>query len=113
MTLQVTFLGGAGTVTGSKFLVEYNDQKVLVECGLFQGFKQLRLRNRKRLPIDPAAIDAVVLTHAHIDHSGYIPALVSQGYRGHVHCTKTTKALCDILLRDAGYLPEREARAAN
>lgn len=113
MTAQVTFLGGAGTVTGSKFLIEYEQQKVLVECGLFQGYKQLRLRNRKRLPIDPAEIDAVVLTHAHIDHSGYVPALVAKGFRGPVHCTKTTKALCDILLRDAGYLQEREARAAN
>jgi len=113
MSPKVTFLGGAGTVTGSKYLIEFDDQRVLVDCGLFQGYKQLRLRNRKRLPIAPERIDAVVLTHAHIDHSGYVPALVAQGYRGPIHCTKTTKALCDILLRDAGYLQEREARAAN
>lgn len=113
MIPNVTFLGGAGTVTGSKFLVEFNSQRVLVDCGLFQGFKQLRLRNRKPLPIDLGEIDAVILTHAHIDHSGYVPVLVADGFKGHVHCTRTTKALCDILLRDAGYLQEREAAAAN
>lgn len=113
MPAKITFLGGAGTVTGSKFLVEYKDQRVLVDCGLFQGFKQLRLRNRKRLPVEPKSIDAVILTHAHIDHSGYVPALVKAGFRGPVHCTKPTKALCNILLRDSGYLQEREASAAN
>ena len=113
MTPTVTFLGGAGTVTGSKFLVDDGEHPVLIDCGLFQGYKQLRLRNRKPLPVDPVSIDAVILTHAHIDHSGYVPALVAKGYRGPIHCTKTTKALCDILLRDSGYLQEREANAAN
>ena len=113
MIPSVTFLGGAGTVTGSKFLVEYNNQRVLVDCGLFQGYKQLRLRNRKPLPIEPAQVDAVVLTHAHIDHSGYVPLFVAEGFKGPIHCTDTTKALCDILLRDAGHLQEREAAAAN
>ena len=113
MYVSVQFLGGAGTVTGSKFLLEYNGQRVLVDCGLFQGYKQLRLRNWKPLPIAPSDIDAAILTHAHIDHSGYVPVLVKDGFSGQVHCTDGTKALCEILLRDSGYLQEREALAAN
>src|SRR3546814_4606991 len=84
-TLQ--FLGAAGTVTGSRYLVEANGQRVLVDCGLFQGYKQLRDRNWAPFPVEPSSIDAVVLTHAHLDHSGYLPALVKQGYRGRIHCT--------------------------
>ena len=91
-TLQ--FLGAAGTVTGSRYLVEANGQRVLVDCGLFQGYKQLRDRNRAPFPVDPASIDAVVLTHAHLDHSGYLPALVKQGFRGWIHCTHATVSLC-------------------
>ena len=113
MKVSVQFLGGAGTVTGSKFLIEVDSQRVLVDCGLFQGFKQLRLRNWKPLPIKPADIDAVVLTHAHIDHSGYVPVLVENGFTGPVHCTQGTGALCDLLWLDSGYLQEREAKAAN
>lgn len=113
MRISVRFLGGAGTVTGSKFLIEVDTQRVLIDCGLFQGFKQLRLRNRKPLPIDPSDIDAVVLTHAHIDHSGYVPVLVANGFSGSVHCTEGTRALCELLWLDSGYLQEREARAAN
>lgn len=113
MNLSVQFLGGAGTVTGSKFLVELDTQRVLIDCGLFQGYKQLRLRNWRPLPIDPADIDAVILTHAHIDHSGYVPVLVANGFSGPVHCTEGTHALCDILWLDSGHIQEREAKAAN
>ncbi|MDJ0921565.1 MAG: MBL fold metallo-hydrolase [Henriciella sp.] len=113
MTLTLQFLGGAGTVTGSKFLLSFKDQRVLIDCGLFQGYKQLRLRNWKKLPVDPASIDAVILTHAHIDHSGYVPAMVASGFDGAVHCTDGTKALCEILWLDSGHLQEREAKAAN
>ena len=113
MPLQLTFLGGVGTVTGSKYLVDTGEARLLVDCGLFQGFKQLRLRNWKDLPVDPASIDAVVLTHAHIDHSGYLPVLVKQGFKGRIHCTDPTYDLCTILLPDSGYLQEREAERAN
>jgi metallo-beta-lactamase family protein len=113
MALSVQFLGAAGTVTGSKFLLTLNEQRVLVDCGLFQGYKQLRLCIRKPLPIDLGKIDAVILTHAHIDHSGYVPVLVAGGFDGPVHCTEGTKALCDILWLDSGHLQEREAKAAN
>src|SRR6185437_5337089 len=84
---HLTFLGGVGTGTGSKYLLEANGRRLLVDCGLFQGFKQLRLRNCEPLPVDPASLDAVVLTHALIDHSGYLPLLVKNGFRGKVHCT--------------------------
>lgn len=113
MFQRLTFLGGVGTVTGSKFLVSANGSNVLVDCGLFQGYKQLRLRNRKPLAVMPSDIDAVVLTHAHIDHSGYLPLLVKNGFTGHIHCTDATEDLCKILLRDSGYLQEREADRAN
>ena len=113
MSLKLTFLGAAGTVTGSKYLVEHGDHRLLVDCGLFQGFKQLRLRNWAPLPIDPRRIDAVVLTHAHIDHSGYLPLLVRQGFAGPVFCSASTTDLCGILLPDAGRLQELDAEFAN
>ena len=111
--MQIQFLGATGTVTGSKYLVTAAATTVLIDCGLFQGFKQLRLRNWSRLPVNPAQIDAVILTHAHIDHSGYLPLLVKQGFRGHVYCSHATRDLCAILLPDCGYLQEEEARYAN
>src|SRR5690606_21222599 len=80
--MEITFLGATGTVTGSKYLVTTATRTILVDCGLFQGLKQLRLRNRQPFPVDPASIDAVVLTHAHLDHSGYLPLLVREGFRG-------------------------------
>ena len=111
--LEIRFLGAADTVTGSKYLVTTSTRRVLVDCGLFQGLKQLRLRNRDPFPIDPAELDAVLLTHAHLDHSGYLPLLVRDGFRGPIHCTPGTQALCGILLPDSGYLQEEEAEYAN
>ncbi len=111
--MKLTFLGGVGTVTGSKYLVETGNKKILIDCGLFQGYKQLRLRNWAPLPVDPAKIDAVVLTHAHIDHSGYLPLLVRNGFSGPVYCTEATRDLCAILLPDSGFLQEKDAENAN
>jgi len=113
MSVQVTFLGGAGTVTGSKFLVQHAGRSLLVDCGLFQGYKQLRLRNWAALPVALGGIDAVALTHAHLDHSGYLPLLVRQGYRGPVWCTPGTRDLCRILLPDSGHIQEEDAQFAN
>lgn len=113
MTAVLKFLGGVGTVTGSKYLIEAGDARVMIDCGLFQGYKQLRLRNWSPPPIDPTDLDAVILTHAHIDHSGYLPVLVREGFKGPVYCTDGTRALCDILLPDSGYLHEREADFLN
>lgn len=113
MALKLSFLGGAGTVTGSKFLIETGDTRILVDCGLFQGFKSLRLKNWATFPVLPASINAVVLTHAHIDHSGYLPLLVKQGFTGPVYCTQSTLDLCRILLPDAGHLQEKDADFAN
>ena len=110
--MKLSFFGAVGTVTGSRFLLEDDGFKVLVDCGLFQGFKQLRLRNWAPFPVDPKAIDAVVLTHAHLDHSGYIPLLVRKGFRHKVWCTQPTRDLCKILLPDSGYLLERDAEFA-
>jgi len=111
--MKLTFLGGVGTVTGSKYLLEINDTKFLIDCGLFQGLKDLRLRNRAPLPVPPNEIDTVILTHAHLDHSGYLPLLVRNGFRGKVFATSGTRDLCEILLRDSGHLMEREAESAN
>jgi metallo-beta-lactamase family protein len=109
----IQFLGAAGTVTGSKFLVEDADRRVLVDCGLFQGLKELRLRNWEKLPLAPASIDWVVLTHGHIDHTGYLPRLVNDGFRGDVLGTAATADLLRILLPDSGHLQEEEAAYHN
>lgn len=109
----LTFIGGAGTVTGSKTLLETSAGRVLVDCGLFQGRKKLRLQNWEPLPVPAESIDAVVLTHAHIDHSGYLPRLVAQGFHGPVYCTEGTRRLAEIVLPDCGYLQEEEADFAN
>ncbi|MEQ8515684.1 MAG: MBL fold metallo-hydrolase, partial [Chromatocurvus sp.] len=106
---KLSFFGGVGTVTGSRYLLEVDGLRILVDCGLFQGFKQLRLRNWAPFPIAPNRIDAVLLTHAHLDHSGYLPLLVKNGFSGPVICTEATRDLCAILLPDSGYLQEKDA----
>ncbi len=111
--MKIQFLGATETVTGSRYLIETNQSKLLVDCGLFQGYKELRLRNWAPLAVNPATLDYVLLTHAHIDHSGYIPALVKNGFRGKIFCTDATLDLCRILLPDSGHLFEEEARYAN
>ena len=111
--MKLQFLGATGTVTGSKYLLQNLSSHTLVDCGLFQGFKQLRLRNWNALPLQPARIDRVILTHAHIDHSGYLPLLVRQGFSGPVYCTSATRDLCEILLMDSAKLQEEEAEFAN
>lgn len=111
--MKIQFLGATDTVTGSKYLVRHGKASVLVDCGLFQGYKPLRLRNWADLPVSPASIDAVILTHAHIDHSGYLPLLARQGFKGKVLCTPATADLCRILLPDSGHLQEEEAEYAN
>ncbi len=107
------FAGAAGTVTGSRFLLDTGRARVLVDCGLFQGLKELRERNWAPFPVDPATIDAVVLTHAHVDHSGFLPGLAARGFRGRIHCSPGTEALCRIVLPDSGHLQEEEAAYAN
>jgi metallo-beta-lactamase family protein len=111
--MKLTFLGATQTVTGSKFLLETNDRRILIDCGLFQGAKDLRLRNWEAPPVDPGSIDAIVLTHAHIDHTGYLPRFVAQGYQGPVYATPATVDLARILLPDSGHLQEEEARYRN
>ena len=113
MSVSITFLGGAGTVTGSKYLVRHDGKSLLLDCGLFQGYKLLRLRNWTPLPIAANQINAVLLTHAHLDHSGYLPLLAKQGFTGHVFATSGTRDLCRILLPDSGHIQEEDAAFAN
>ncbi len=108
--MNIIFLGGTETVTGSKFLVETETSRVLVDCGLFQGYKWLRERNWQAPPLDITSLDAVILTHAHLDHSGYIPVLYKHGFRGPVYTHHATQALCQILLADSGHIQEEDAR---
>jgi metallo-beta-lactamase family protein len=110
---KLTFLGATGTVTGSRFFLEIDGNGLLLDCGLFQGLKKNRLRNWEPFPIAPTDLDRVFLTHAHIDHSGYLPRLCKQGFKGKVHCTHATYNLCEILLRDSGHLQEEDATWAN
>jgi len=111
--MKLKFCGAAGTVTGSRYLLSRDDKQFLVDCGLFQGLKQLRRRNWEAPPFDPRKVDSVLLTHAHIDHSGYLPLLVRQGFRGRIICTRATVELCKLLLPDSAHLQEEEARYAN
>jgi metallo-beta-lactamase family protein len=111
--LRLSFFGGAGTVTGSRFLLETENSRVLIDCGLFQGLKALRLLNWQPAPFPAASINAVLLTHAHIDHSGYLPRLVKEGFAGPIYCTRATGELTPILLRDAARLQEEDAEYAN
>jgi metallo-beta-lactamase family protein len=110
---SLTFLGAAGTVTGSKHLLDTGSHRVLVDCGLFQGLKELRERNWQPLPMAADEIDAVVLTHAHLDHCGYLPRLVAQGFKGRVFCTPGTRDLCSLVLPDSAHIQEEDARDAN
>ena len=110
--MKLRFLGGVGTVTGSRHLLSDDNRRLLVDCGMYQGVKNLRRRNRAPFPVEPSTINAVVLTHAHIDHSGYLPALVKNGFKGRVYCTRATHELCKVLLPDAGYLQEEDAKYA-
>lgn len=112
-SFKLHFLGAAGTVTGSKYLVEFGGRRVLIDCGLFQGYKQLRLMNWEPFPFEPRAIDAVVLTHAHLDHSGALPLLVQQGFRGPVLATASAFELCQLLLPDSGRIQEEDADYLN
>src|SRR5919109_538838 len=111
--MTLTFLGAARTVTGSKYLLDTGSAKVLIDAGLFQGLKELRARNWQDLPVPAAEIEAIVLTHAHLDHCGYLPRLVMQGFRGRVFCTAGTQDLCRIILPDAGRIQEEDAAHAN
>ncbi|MFZ5481142.1 MAG: MBL fold metallo-hydrolase RNA specificity domain-containing protein [Myxococcota bacterium] len=111
--MKITFHGAAGTVTGSKYLLDTDDARLLIDCGLFQGLKQLRLQNWEPPPFDLGTLDAVVLTHAHVDHSGWLPLLARRGWRGPIWCTPGTADLVRILLPDAAYLQEEDARFAN
>lgn len=110
---SLAFLGAAQTVTGSRFLVECADRRILVDCGIFQGVKELRLRNWEPFPVDPAGIDAVIVTHAHLDHVGYLPLLVRHGFRGAIHSSIPTRELAEIMLLDAAHIQEEEAAQAN
>jgi metallo-beta-lactamase family protein len=109
---ELTFLGANATVTGSRHLLQAGDARVLVDCGLFQGYKNLRQRNWAPFPVEPSSIHAVVLTHGHLDHTGYLPRLIREGFRGKVWCTYATRSLCKIMLPDSGRLQEEEAEFA-
>lgn len=111
--MRATFWGAAETVTGSRFLLETGGRRLLIDCGLFQGVKRNRKRNWDPFPVDPASIEAVVLTHAHVDHTGYLPALVRDGFRGQIWCTPATADLGKILLPDSAHIHEEDARYAN
>jgi metallo-beta-lactamase family protein len=113
MSVSLKFLVAAGGVTGSRTLVEFHGRKILIDCGLFQGPKEIRAKNRERLLIPDLKIDAVVLTHAHLDHSGFLPRLHREGYRGPVYCSEGTFDLLPIMLMDAAHLEEETARYAN
>lgn len=111
--MDLSFLGAAGTVTGSRHLIEIDGKRILLDCGLFQGLKQLRLRNWAPFPVDPSHIDAIVLSHAHLDHSGYLPRLVREGFRGTIYATSPTIDLARLLLADSAHIQESDADFAN
>lgn len=111
--LSFTSLGAAGTVTGSKHLLTLGNTRLMIDCGLFQGLKNLREQNWEPLPVNPAHIDAVILTHAHLDHSGYLPRLVRDGFRGKIYATPATRDVAALILRDSAHIQEKDAEFAN
>jgi len=111
--MKIHFLGGAGTVTGSKTLIEHNNLRILVDCGMFQGIKSLRELNREPLSILPESIDFVLLTHGHLDHCGWLPKLVNDGFKGKIFCTRPTKEISRLILYDSAKIQEEEAKKAN
>ena len=111
--MQLTFWGAAQTVTGSMHLIEVNDQRILLDCGLYQGKRSLSYERNLNFPFDPASIDVVILSHAHIDHSGNLPNLVKQGFRGSIWSTPATRDLCVAMLQDSGYIQEQDASYVN
>lgn len=111
--MKITFLGAAGTVTGSKILIESQDRRILVDCGMFQGIKPLREKNWDKLPIPPASISFVLLTHGHLDHCGWLPVLVRNGFKGKIYCTAPTKEITRLILLDSAKIQEEEAALAN
>jgi metallo-beta-lactamase family protein len=113
MPVSLKFLGAARTVTGSKYLLDTGKARILIDAGLFQGLKELRELNWREFPVPASSLDAVVLTHAHLDHCGYLPRLVMQGFKGRVFCTAGTRDLCRIVLPDSGRIQEEDAANAN
>ncbi len=111
--LNIQFLGAAGTVTGSKYLIEWSGKKIMIDCGLFQGLKELRLLNWQALPFDVSSLDAVILTHGHLDHVGYLPLLVKQGFQGKIHATRPTIEIAKLILLDSAKIQEEDAMRAN
>ena len=111
--MKIHFLGGAGTVTGSKTLIEHNNLRILIDCGMFQGIKSLRELNREPLAILPETIDYVILTHGHLDHCGWLPKLVNEGFNGKIFCTQPTKQISRLILYDSAKIQEEEAKRAN
>jgi len=111
--MKLQFLGACESVTGSCFLIECNHRKILIDCGLIQGSFQQEAHNFEKFPFEPQEINAIVLTHAHLDHSGRIPVLINNGFSGAIYCHGATVDLCKILLSDAGYLNERDAEIEN
>ena len=112
MSPTIKFLGAVGTVTGSRFIVEGKNSKVMIDCGLYQGLKELRLKNWEKFPEEPTSIDAIVISHAHLDHCGYLPKLVREGYEGPIYCTPYTAKLAAIVLRDSAKLQTEDAKYA-
>src|SRR5262245_51009716 len=113
MDVKVKFLGATETVTGSRFLLDIGNFRLLFDCGLFQGLKELRLRNWEPFPVDANSIHAIVISHAHIDHTGYVPRLVKEGFKGPIYCTRPTADLMELMLLDSAKLQEEEASYAN
>ncbi|MDF1676451.1 MAG: MBL fold metallo-hydrolase, partial [Vicingaceae bacterium] len=111
--ITIHFLGAAGTVTGSKYLIDTGDRKIMIDCGLFQGLKELRLKNWDYLPVNVAEIDTVLLTHGHMDHTGYLPRLVKMGFKGSILATQPTLAIAKIILLDSAKIQEEYAEQAN